>query len=135
MVHFLAKLFPIWMYFLSSHTCLRNIFGAAAIAQWKCLCKPYCGPGFESRAQYQFIFELWCEKNENDQKEAKIGPFFLSTCTNCKKKMSVSAVDWTKGGSNESFLPPSEQRYLHRHQSDVWITFALANASSSVHYI
>ena len=51
-----------------------------AIAQWMRLCLPFCGPWFESQARhlcfFQFIFELWCEKDKNKQKEAGIGPIF-----------------------------------------------------------
>ena len=33
-------------------------------------------PGFESHAHlFQFVIEMWCEKHENKQKEAEIGPF------------------------------------------------------------
>ena len=54
----------------------------AAIAQWIRLRLPSSHPGFESQAYhlcfFQIIylsFELGCEKNENKQKEAGIGPF------------------------------------------------------------
>ena len=54
----------------------------AAIAQWIRLSLPSSHPGFESQAYhlcfFQIIylsFELGCEKNENKQKEAGIGPF------------------------------------------------------------
>ena len=56
------------------------------IAQWIRLRLPSFRPGFKSQAHhlrfFQFIlfkylsFELECEKNENKQKEAGIGPFF-----------------------------------------------------------
>ena len=59
-----------------------------AIAQWIRLRLPSCRPGFKSQTHHiffiQFIlfklytyftFELECEKNENKQKEAGIGPF------------------------------------------------------------
>ena len=54
----------------------------AAIAQWIRLRLPSCRPGFESQAHHlcffnlYLSFELECEKNENKQKEAGIGPFF-----------------------------------------------------------
>ena len=39
-------------------------------------------PGFESQAQhvrfFQFIFELLCEKNKNNYKEAGIGPIYFT---------------------------------------------------------
>ena len=32
-------------------------------------------PGVESHAHlFQFVIEMWCEKHENKQKEAEIGP-------------------------------------------------------------
>ena len=52
----------------------------AAIAQWIRLRLPSCRPGFESQAHHlcffnlYLSFELECEKNENKQKEAGIGP-------------------------------------------------------------
>ena len=43
----------------------------AAIAPWFCLRLPSCGPGFESQALhlcfFQFVIDLWCEKDENKQ--------------------------------------------------------------------
>ena len=62
----------------------------AAIAQWIRLHLPSCRPGFESQAHHlcffnlYLSFELECEKNENKQKEAGIGPFF-------KKKHGIEA--------------------------------------------
>ena len=42
---------------------------------------PSCCPGFESQAQYlrffQFVIEMWCEKDENNQKEAEKDAYFL----------------------------------------------------------
>ena len=69
---------------------------SAAIAQWIRLRLPSCRPGYESQAHHlrffsiyivqivNLSFELECEKNENKQKEAGIGPFFL-------KKQDISA--------------------------------------------
>ena len=58
-----------------------HIIWVAAIAPWFCLCLPSCGPGFESQAVhlcfFQFVIDLWCEKDENKQKEAGIGPYFF----------------------------------------------------------
>ena len=63
-------------------------FRGAAIAQWIRLRLPSWRPGFESQAhhlrffQFKIVqivylsFELEYEKNENKQKEARIGPFF-----------------------------------------------------------
>ena len=61
----------------------------AAIVQWIHLRLPSCRQGFESKAISTLFsiyiveivycsFELECEKNENIQKEARIGPFHLS---------------------------------------------------------
>ena len=53
-----------------------------AIAQWIRLRLPSCRPGFESIYIVQIVylsFELECEKNENKQKEAWIGPFLKKT--------------------------------------------------------
>ena len=56
----------------------------AAIAPWFRLGLPSCGPGFESQAHHLCFFQfvllkllLELEKNENKQKEAGIGPYFL----------------------------------------------------------
>ena len=61
-----------------------TFFGGAA--QWNSLRLPSCCPGFESQANHlsfiSFIVKfvlylsLFCEKNENKQKEAGFGPFF-----------------------------------------------------------
>ena len=57
---------------------------AAAIAQWNRVRLPSYSTGFESQAHafsiyivqiIYMLFELECEKNENKQKEAEIGPF------------------------------------------------------------
>ena len=55
---------------------------AAAIAPWFRLRLPSCGPGFESQVHhlrfFQFVLlKLYRENDENKQKEAGIGPFFL----------------------------------------------------------
>ena len=53
---------------------------AAAIAPWFHLCLPYRGCGLESQAHHLHFFQLllmkllW-EKDENKQKEARIGPY------------------------------------------------------------
>ena len=51
----------------------------ATIAQWIRLRLPSCRPGFESQAHhlrfYQFILICVMWKNENKQKDARIGPF------------------------------------------------------------
>ena len=54
----------------------------AAIALWFHLRLPSCGPGFESQVHHLHFFQfvllkLYRENNENKQKEAGIGPFFL----------------------------------------------------------
>ena len=51
-----------------------------AIAQWVFLRLPLCGPGFKSEAIHlcfiQLAIKLWCEKNKDKQKEARIVPHF-----------------------------------------------------------
>ena len=54
----------------------------AAIALWFHLRLPSCGHRFESQAHHLCFFKfvllkLYRENNENKQKEAGIGPFFL----------------------------------------------------------
>ena len=60
---------------------MQQLWGAA-ITQWICLYLPSSCPGFESQAHhlcfFQIVylsFELECEKNKNNQKDAGIGPF------------------------------------------------------------
>ena len=64
-------------------------YGASAIAQWIRLRLRYCGSGFESRAQhlhfFQFIFELWREKNEINKNGPGLAPIYTST-----------SVQWTE---------------------------------------
>ena len=44
-----------------------------AIAPWFCLSLASCGPGFKSQALhlhfFQFVIDLWCEKDENKRKK------------------------------------------------------------------
>ena len=83
--------------------------GGATIAQWIRLRLPSCRPGFESQAHhlsfYQFIFELYhVEKDENKQKEAGIGPFFLK-----KKKrflqIFLALIGMTSNVNNTMCVP------------------------------
>ena len=66
--------------------------GRHAIALWFCLRLPSWGTGFESQAHhlcfFQFVLELWPEKNENKQKEAGIGPFIFKK-GNKNRKVSL----------------------------------------------
>ena len=52
-----------------------------AIVPWFHLRLPSCGPGIESQELhlrfFQFVIDLWCEKDENKRKKAGIGPYFF----------------------------------------------------------
>ena len=78
----------------------KQYFGrrGAAIAQWIRLRLPSCRPGFESQAHHlcffnlYLSFELECEKNENQQKEAMIGPFLKKNNISVKVDTFLKAV-------------------------------------------
>ena len=50
----------------------------AAITPWIRLRLPSCRHGFESQAHHQCFYQfiVSCRKDDNKQKEARIGPFF-----------------------------------------------------------
>ena len=58
-----------------------SAFVVAAKALWFCLRLPSCGPRFESEALhlhfFQFVIELWCEKDKNKRKRGRDWPIFF----------------------------------------------------------
>ena len=66
------------------HVSITFTYGAAAIAQWIRLFLPSCGrPGVRipstTSMLFRFIFELWCEKNENKYKKGWDWAIFKKT--------------------------------------------------------
>ena len=74
----------------------------AAIALWFHLRLPSCGHRFESQAHHLCFFKfvllkLYRENNENKQKEAGIGPFFLKNVLRCGEPLATTKMFGLQG--------------------------------------